>query len=250
MLNEDSFCYLNIKILKQLCKKVSIKNCSKLKKRELFDAYNKYLAAKIIQNVYRSHFYKNATDCITLDKIGYPCFIYRTKFRKHFFYSYESIIKYIMKTGDTRDPMTRENYTDDDLIRLDTEVKHYFPNIKYSSTIKIKRNINYAKRIRNRENEILSFQMRMDELKEQVLFVIVSDMYSWNLGNEPLLIENIEYQTIDSFVQAIFHELKIVLLNLRIYDSYSSNLFKNELIRTINELNCQQINLLELVNNL
>jgi len=248
MLNEDSFCYLNIKILKQLCKKVSIKNCSKLKKRELFDAYNKYLAAKIIQNVYRSHFYKNATDCITLDKIGYPCFIYRTKFRKHFFYSYESIIKYIMKTGDTRDPMTRENYTDDDLIRLDTEVKHYFPNIKYSSTIKIKRNINYAKRIRNRENEILSFQMRLDELKNSIIILVESGVLLWNIPNEPILIENIEYRSLNSYVNTVLHELKIVYNNLKNYDSFSANCFKENILSSLNQLSHDSTNIIELIN--
>ena len=41
MLNEKSFDILNLKILKEFCKNKSIKNCSKLKKSELFDVYNK-----------------------------------------------------------------------------------------------------------------------------------------------------------------------------------------------------------------
>ena len=157
------FKIMDISILKKLCKNGNIKNYSKLKKKELFDTFNKFLAVKVIQKCFRNHFYKNATDHISLEPISYPCFIYRTKSGKHYFYSYESIIKYIMKTGDCRDPMTRENYSDDDLIRLDTEAKKY--NFKYRSTYKIKKNLGYARRIRNIENEILSFQMRMDELK-------------------------------------------------------------------------------------
>jgi hypothetical protein len=250
MFLKSDYKYLNNDILKKLCKNADIKNYSKFKKNELFEIINKSLAVKIIQQNFRNHFYKDATDHITLDPVTFPCFIYKTKSGKHYFYNHSSIIKYIMKTAVYLDPMTREEYSDNDLRRLDSEAKLYYPNIKYRSTYKIKKNLAYAHRIRNRENEILSFQMRLDELKEQVLFIIVSDMYNWVLGNEPLLIENIEYQTIDSFVQAVFHELKMVLLNLRIYDTPSSVIFKNDLVRTINELNCEQTNLIELVNNL
>ena len=86
---------LSVIILKKLCKSANIK-ISKLKKKELFDEYNRYLAVKLIQKIYRNHFYKNAVDHITLEKVSYPCFIYRTKFNKHYFYEYGSIIKYIM----------------------------------------------------------------------------------------------------------------------------------------------------------
>ena len=86
---------LSVVVLKKLCKNASIK-LLKLKKRELFNEYNRYLAIKLIQKCYRLHFYKNAIDHITLEKVNYPCFIYRTKFNKHYFYDYSSIIKYIM----------------------------------------------------------------------------------------------------------------------------------------------------------
>jgi hypothetical protein len=143
-----------------------------------------------------------------------------------------------MKTGNTRDPMTREEYSDNDLKRLDMEAKMYYSNKGYRSTYKIKTSLHYAQRIRNRENEILSFQMRMDELKGLILHIIESNMYEWILENEPLengplLIENVEYQSIDSFVNSIIHELKMVLVNLRVYDNYSAELFKTDLLNSI-----------------
>ena len=58
-------------------------------------------------------------------------------------------------------------------------------------------------------------------------------MYEWILENEPLLIENVEYQSIDSFVNSIIHELKMVLVNLRVYDNYSAELFKTDLLNSI-----------------
>jgi hypothetical protein len=228
---------IEVSILKKLCKKAGIKNYSKLKKKELFENYNKFLATKLIQRCFRNHFYKNATDHITLDNVCYPCFIYRTKSGKCYFYSYESIIKYIMKTGDCRDPMTRENYSDEDLLRLDSEAKLHFPENRYRSTYKIKKNLNYARRIRNRENEILSFHMRMDELRELIFYIIHSEMNLWNLGNDPILIENVEYRSIDSFISSTIHELKMVLVNLRAYDAHSADTFKTNLINSVRELN-------------
>jgi len=245
MLNQISFKMLNIKNLKNLCKKGGIKNCSKLNKNELFECYSKYLAVKVLQKRWREYFYKNATDCITMENINFPCFIYRTKFGKCFFYSYDSIIKYIMKTGDTRDPNTRNQYTDIELIRLDTEAKYHFPNVKYSSTLKIKRNINYAKRIRNRENEILSFQMRLDELKNSITILVESGVMSWNISNEAILIENVEYRSLNSYINNLLHELKIVYNNLKIYDTFSATVFKEDLLRTLN--NFESGNFIEII---
>ena len=222
---------MNVVTLKKLCKKIVKK--SKLKKIELFENFNKILSVKLIQRCFRLHFYKNATDHITLEPVSYPCFIYRTKTGKNFFYEYSSIIKNIMKTGDCRDPVTREVYSDNDLKRLDTGAKLHFPEIKYRSTYKIKKNLSYARRIRNRENEILSFNMRMDELRETILYIINSEMYLWNLSPEPIIIENVEYNSIQSFIQSTVHELKMVLSNLRTYDPTTVDLFKNDLLHII-----------------
>ena len=241
MLNDISFKKLTIPHLKNFLKN-KIKGIFKLNKKELFNEYNRYLAIRIIQKRYRLHFYKNATDCITMDSVNYPCFIYRTKFGKLFFYNYDSIIKYIMKSGDTRDPMTRNQYTDDELQRLDTEAKLHFSEIKYRSTLKIKKNENYAKRIRNRENEILSFQMRLDELKQTLLYIIEVEMYYWELDTfddivDSFVIENVEYTSITSYINTILYEFKLNLLNLRNYDQHAESSFKQNILEQINETN-------------
>jgi hypothetical protein len=231
-------------LLKKLCKIYGIKKISRLKKDELTVLVNKHLAAKVIQRHFRNHFYKNATDHITLEPTCFPCFIYRTKSGKNYFYSHDSIIKYIMKTGNTRDPMTREEYSDQVLSRLDTEAKRYYPSVKYRSTYKIKKNLAYARRIKNRENEIMSYQLRMDELKELILFIIESGMQTWNLGTETLLIENVEYNSIGSFISSVFHELKMVLLNLRVYEPYIVNNFQEDLTALIKDKSPNLLNLI------
>ena len=231
MLNIDSFKKLKIDVLKKYCKSVSIKT-SKLKKKELFDKYNEFLASRTIQRQFRKYFYNGAEDSISLESVKYPCFIYRTKFGKCFFYSYDTIIRYIMKTGDTRDPMTRNNYSDDDLQRLDSEVKLHFPEKSYSSTLKIKKNINYAKRIRNRENEILTFQTYLDELKTKIIIVVDSGAFTWNLTGE-ITIDSVEYYSIHEYIGVLLDKMKQVYRNLFTYDTFSANCFKENLINDL-----------------
>jgi hypothetical protein len=236
MLNTVSLKLLKTCTLKMFCKNVFIKNYSKLTKKELLQKYNEVLACKIIQRYFRKYFYKNAEDSISLEPVKFPCFIYRTKFGKCFFYNYESIIKYIMKTGDTRDPMTRNAYSDEDLTRLDNEVKHYFPEIRYSSTLKIKKNINYAKRIRNRENEILNFQMYLEELKNKLIVVIESDALSWeNIGT--ITIDSVEYYSIIDYITVLLDKMKSVYYSLKSYDIFSASCFKENLMMSIEQFN-------------
>ncbi len=221
---------ITVSVLKRLCKYAKIK-CLKLKKQELIDLYNCFLAVKKIQNVFRKVLYREAVDPITLDPVYYPCFIYRTNSGKCQFYAYDSIIKYIMKTGNTTDPLTREQYSDECLKRLDNSVKIYFPEIKYKSTYKIKIDENYARRIKNRENELLTYQMRMSELKNYIVFIVESQLT--NFLHEPILIENINYRSVESFINSTFHELKIVLNHLRTHDTQTVSLFKHDLLEQI-----------------
>ena len=220
---------LNISILKGLFRINKLK-IGKLKKQELIDAFNKYRAINIIQKSYRNHFYRNATDHITLEKVDHPCFIFRTKSGKNYFYSFESIISYIMKTGNTKDPMTRTQYSDEELLRLDKSAKKYLPQMKFKSTLKIKNNPSYARRIRNRENEILSFQMRLTELKDSINIVIEYDVFLWNLDQEPILINDVEYLSINSYINILLYEFKIILVNLHLYSPDLALTFKNEFV--------------------
>ena len=216
---------LNVGTLKLFNKIAGIKNISKLKKQELLEKYNTFLACKIIQRCFRNYFYKNAECSISLEPVKYPCFIYRTKLKKCFFYTHDSIIKYIMKTGDTRDPMTRNVYSDQDLLRLDAEAKHHYPEIRYSSTLKIKKNINYAKRIRNRENEILSYQTYIEELKNKVLVIIESDSLSWEPFGS-ITIDSVEFQSVRDYVLTLLQKIKSIYISLNNYDHFSANCFK------------------------
>jgi len=231
MFLKEDVSVLNIGILKKLLKGVKIV-INGMKKKEMISEYNKYLSVVKIQKNFRKHFYKNATDHITLEKVEYPCFIFQTKSGKKYFYSYESIIKYIMKTGDTRDPMTRTQYSDELLERLDTDVKKHFPQIKFKSTLKIKNNPDYARRIRNRENEILNYQTRIQEIRDSILIAVDSNILSWNISN--ICIDNVEYLDVKSYINSITYELKILLRNLTFMDNFSGNSLKMEILSQLN----------------
>ena len=141
-----------------------------------------------------------------------------------------------MKTGDTRDPMTRNVYSDEDLTRLDSEAKLYFPEIRYSSTLKIKKNINYAKRIRNRENEILNFQMYLEELKTKLIIVIESGALLWeNIGT--ITIDSIEYYSIREYITVLLDKMKLVYCSLKSYDVFSATCFKENVMLSIEQFN-------------
>ena len=228
MFIQQDFKILKIPLLKQLCKLKKIKY-NLLKKSELIHKYNELDACKKIQRIFRTYFYKNAVDAITMENVSFPCFIYRVKNGKCFFYDYNSIIKYIMKTGKVIDPNTRIEYTDEELIKLDIQAKQHFPEKNFKSTLKIKKNKNYAIRIKNRENDILTYQMRLDEIKLIIKTMIEDDIFAWNILNEPIIVENIEYRNFNSYINSIIHEMKILFQYLKVYDQFEASCFKQSM---------------------
>ena len=102
--------------------------------------------------------------------------------------------------------------------------------------MRIKKNPEYAKRILNRENAILSFQTRLDELKTNLLFVSDADILLWNI-DEPLIIENIQYSTVHDYISGLLYEFKVVLLNIKNYDQDYAKVYKETLLDQLENLN-------------
>jgi hypothetical protein len=219
---------LPLKILRGLSRLKRLKGYSTMNRQELFDNYNRYLSVILIQQKYRKYLYHDAVDHITLENVKFPCFIFQTKAFKLYFYSYESIIKYIMKSGNTSDPMTRSQYSDEDLIRIDIGVKRYFPECRYRSALRIKNHPEYAMRIRNRENEILSYELRIDEIKNNLLILTSINASDWDITN--ILIDNHEYSNIQSYQNQLIYELHLVLRNLNRIDSNLALNYKHDIV--------------------
>ena len=222
MLTQLDFKNITLPFLKRLCKRV-ITNYSKLNKKELFIKYNRYISAIVIQKWYRKHFYRNAVDSITFETVSFPCFVFCILPGKFFFYAYDSIIRYIMKSGKTIDPCTRVVYPDNILERLDQAAKLHFPDKKYKSTLKIKKSEIYAKRIINRENEIMAHQSKMNNLKESILELLDNGILDIPLGS--ILIRTRNYNSITEYFIELITELKILLVWLKKKEPWSADVF-------------------------
>jgi hypothetical protein len=241
MLNKDSYKILRLPDLKLFCKGKIKLNQSK---SALFECYNRYLAVKIIQRCYRRYFYRNAECSITLEKVNYPCFIYRSKFGKLFFYDLVSIVKYICKTGNTHDPMTREQYSDTILENLDLFVKKQ--NLKFSSTLKIKRNISYAKAVRDRENDIISYQTLLEENKNLIVVLIESGLIGMS-GS--IHIDGENFNNVDEYLLYLLEKTNAIYNTLKDLDIFWAETFKTEFLEQLNVYTGNGVkNIIEFVN--
>ena len=83
----------------------------------------------IIQRAFRKWFYRNSVCCITLEKLKYPCFMYKS-FGVNIFYDYLALNRYFKVSGKYTDPKTRKKYTNQDIERFYKELSLHFPNEK------------------------------------------------------------------------------------------------------------------------
>ncbi len=79
-----------------------------------------------IQRAFRKWFYRNAVCCISLEKVNYPCFIYKTS-GVCIFYDYLTLNRYFKTSNKFIDPKTRNNYTKLEIERFKKELKSHFP---------------------------------------------------------------------------------------------------------------------------
>jgi hypothetical protein len=79
-----------------------------------------------IQRAFRKWFYRNAICCISLEKVNYPCFIYKTS-GVCIFYDYLSLNRYFKTSNKFIDPKTRNKYTEFEIKRFKKELKLHFP---------------------------------------------------------------------------------------------------------------------------
>ncbi len=227
LINKEDKKILTLPMVKGLCKLFKLKNYSILKKDELISKISIFHATRTIQRYFRKVLYKNAEDAITLEPVSYPCFMFKPKAGKIIFYSIDGLVRYIMKTGNTRDPCTRIQYSDSDLELLDNYAKRYLPGNRYKSTLKIKNNPDYANKIINRENQILSYQLRLDELKVSIRCIVEMGEIP---DNEPVFIDGQNFISIRIYLDKLFNELRMILLNVCSIDSTVSVDYRKEFL--------------------
>jgi hypothetical protein len=78
-----------------------------------------------LQRWIRKIFSKEETCPISCEPIRYPCFAFKTPNNVLIYYNLDALRSYLIKTGDFRDPSTRADYTDKQLLDMDNIHKYY-----------------------------------------------------------------------------------------------------------------------------
>lgn len=134
MVRIDDYNSITIKEMKSIYKTLRIKGYSRLNKLEMYNKLNKMnTCAQFIQNAYR--IYKRwIIDPLTLEPITSigNMFVYKSNSGVHQKYEILNLVEYIIQSGDFRDPLSREIYTDDIIEYLDRrmiEMKQMKPSL-------------------------------------------------------------------------------------------------------------------------
>ena len=144
-----------VKTLKLLAVQRHIRGISRRRKGELISMIIQNDAAICIQRRYRRRGPRvcNTSDPITLEPLGDigACFCYTTHNGERIAYTPETLANYIIESGRRCDPVTREEYSDSDIMRLQNQV----PQIQTKIMSKIKANRSRAEREHATTNEIV-----------------------------------------------------------------------------------------------
>lgn len=169
--------------LKKICKMLRIKNYSFLRKNELILIINRHHAYIKIQKWVRKILSKGESCSISCEPIKYPCFAFKTPNNILIYYNLSAIRNFLIKTGDFRDPNTRDNYTDSQLLEMDNIYKyhrtlHPITDISednenyFKSVFQASKNKRFYERIKNRELEQLIYERVLDAICEDMVLII------------------------------------------------------------------------------
>lgn len=216
--------------LKKICKFLHIKNYSGLRKNELIIAINKYHAMIKLQRWARRILSKNEECPISCEPIRYPCYAYKTANNVLIYYNLEALRSFLIKTGDFRDPNTRAEYTEKQLLEIDAIYKYSTGGINQSnedyfkSVLKASKSTRFYEKLKEHEEEKLIFERLLDTICDEIItfinenqndnFFILNALYlhEYQIQFRRLLNrskENAEYvinKNIDNFSQILTKE--------------------------------------------
>lgn len=116
---------LTIKIIRNIAKLNKIKYISAFNKTNTIKMVNDYKASTFIQKHFRKKLMRENICPISHELLKYP-FISVKINGKFFYYDFYTFITYINISGDTRDPVTRENISDRKLQDINKLIRYYY----------------------------------------------------------------------------------------------------------------------------
>lgn len=114
-----------VNILRRIAKVYNIRYVSKVKKKDLLELLNKYNAIKTIQRKFRNKLILNRECPICNETLLYPFVSFKIN-NTFFYYDFKTIVSYFEKTGNFRDPCTRELISDKKISEINLLIYYYY----------------------------------------------------------------------------------------------------------------------------
>jgi len=177
ILDDDT---ITITSLKKICKIHRIKKYSGLKKCDLLLLINKYLSTLKIQQWIRKILSGRELCSISGDVIRYPCFAFKTEAGVLIYYNLDPLKQYLIKIGDFRDPLSRNNYNEQHLLVMDNIDKYWRltrstvgpSSGKFVSVYKASLNKKFYDKMKEQDCEILTFERILDSICQDIKTLI------------------------------------------------------------------------------
>lgn len=160
----------NVSTLRKVCKIKCIKFTSHFNKLKLIKILNEFNAVKIIQQYFRRKTIIDNYCPISHEKLKYP-FISIKVNNKFFYYDFYTLVAYLNKSQDFREPCTRQLISDNKLLEINKLIRYYYG--KNSSKILISKSM-----IKNTDLNIIIYCL-YDIINEmQNREILLEDIYS------------------------------------------------------------------------
>lgn len=184
---KNYLCLLCINDIKKQIKRLGIHNFSKLNKPQLIDEIIKHYSVLVVQRRIRKHLALNTLCPISLESIKFPCWSKKTETGR-IYYNIEPLANYLVTSGNFKDPSTRHQYTDDELLSMDKIIKENGLKIP-KSILKSRDNVKYYRKVKDNDEQV-------DILTERLRHIV------WNIRDK---IEGVfmGYQDINEFTNIL-----------------------------------------------
>lgn len=143
-------------------KNLKINKWYKLRKKNLLEVVKNELACRKIQKAFRIYKGMYSDLCpISLKPVNYPCWMFKTN-TKCVYYNLVDLVQYLTVSGNFRDPMTRVEYSNQDLKSMDTTMANM--KIKHKTLVSLKKNPDFYRRKKMREETINTISDQIREI--------------------------------------------------------------------------------------
>ena len=174
-----------VKAIRNLCKIKNIRYISNYNKDFLLILLNKFNAAKIIQTKLRNKTMNETVCPICHEPLKYPIVSIKVN-NKFFYYDFYTLVEYLNKTQDFRDPCTRQIIKDCKLIQINKLIRYYYR--KTTNKILISKSM-----IKNTDLNIITY----------CLYDILIE-----IRNKQISLEEIYHNVMPRFIYYIDHLIK------------------------------------------